>query len=183
MMLQSNRMASVIAMEEGVSAATDITGFGLAGHLLEMCQQSEVSVELNVDSLPLIFGAARQILNGIQSSLYDENRAAVQDFLVIGDDRICDNTQHGAQNNSVNVDATLLNSPLLQLSAMYDPQTSGGLLLGVDTEQADRVLARLVAAGYRDAAIIGHVADRSVERFGEGSTTVRIDPTANCRPH
>ena len=183
MMLQSNRMASVIAMEEGVSAATDITGFGLAGHLLEMCQQSEVSVELNIDSLPLIFGAARQILNGIQSSLYDENRAAVQDFLVIGDDRICDNTQQGAQDNSANVHANLLSSPLPQLSAMYDPQTSGGLLLGVDTEQADRVLARLVAAGYRDAAIIGHVADRSGERFGEGSTTVRIDSTAHCRQH
>lgn len=182
MMLQSNQLAGVIALEAGVAAATDITGFGLAGHLLEMCQQSEVSVDLYVDSLPLIFGAAAQILNGIQTSLYDENRAAVQDFIVIGE-RLRDRSMpRGVQNGSANEHTTLLNSPLLQLSAMYDPQTSGGLLMGVDADRADHVMTRLAAAGYRDAAIIGLVTCRSGERCDDGLTTVRINTVTVDRP-
>ena len=183
MMLQSNQLACIIAIEAGVAAATDITGFGLAGHLLEMCQQSEVSVDLYVDSLPLIFGAARQILNGVQSSLYDENKSAVQDFVVIGERlhgrSTPDNLQAGSGNDD---DANFPNSPLPQLSAMYDPQTSGGLLLGVDEERADQVMAGLAAAGYRDAAIIGRVTSGSGERFDDGRTTVRINKVTVDRP-
>jgi len=177
MMLQSNQLASIIAIEGGVTAATDITGFGLAGHLLEMCQQSEVSVDLYVDSLPLIYGAARQILNGIQSSLHDENRSAVQDFVVIGEHLQDRSTALSVRNDSAKEQSALLNSPLLQLSAMYDPQTSGGLLMGVDAERADHVMAKLAAAGYLDAAIIGRVSERSGQQFDDGLTVVRINVT------
>ena len=182
MMLQSNQLASIIAIEAGVAAATDITGFGLAGHLLEMCQQSQVSVDLYVDSLPLICGAARQILNGIQSSLFDENRAAVQDFILNGEHLQGQITLRDLQDSSTHEHATLLNSPLLQLSAMYDPQTSGGMLMGVDAGRADHVIARLAAAGYREAAIIGSVTDRREGRLDDELTTVRINTVMIGRP-
>lgn len=150
MMLQSSQRASMIASKADVSAATDVTGFGLAGHLLEMCQQSSVSVDLHVDALRLIEGTADLIQKGIQSSLYDENKAAVQDFLGIA--------EYPPQRDL----------PLLKLEAIYDPQTSGGLLLGVDSDKADNVVSKLIAAGYVNAAIIGCVTERC--------TTVTINP-------
>ena len=137
MMLQSNQRAGEIASESGVTAATDITGFGLAGHLLEMCQQSGVTVELNVASVPLIKGAAELIQAGVRSSLHVENAANVQDWMSCSDGP-------GAPEC---------------FAAICDPQTSGGLLLGVDADRADEVLMKLATAGYRDAAIIGRVTD------------------------
>ena len=177
MMLQSNQLASQIARTADITAATDVTGFGLVGHLLEMCQQSEVTVELNVGALPLISGAARQILNGIRSSLYDENMAAVQDFVVIDERLKVQDSPRESQVDSVE----LLASPLRQLDVIYDPQTSGGLLLGVDAERAENVLARLAAAGYVDAAIIGCVTDCSSGPSDGGSTIVRIRTITSCR--
>ena len=141
-MLQSNQRPGEIAMEAGCVAATDVTGFGLAGHLLEMCKQSGVSVEINVATVPLISGAARLILNGVQSSLYNENVASVEDFLM-------------PDNNSV----TPPDAARAQIAALYDPQTSGGLLLGVDFEKAALLISRLISAGSLDAAIIGTVTD------------------------
>lgn len=182
MMLHSNQLASAIAIEEGVAAATDITGFGLSGHLLEMCQQSAVSVVLNVDSLPLIHGAARQILDGIRSSLYDENEAAVRDFMVTSVCLKSEEQQQGSSGDIANGDAALLRLRFPKLQAMHDPQTSGGLLMGVDELRVDQIMSRLVAAGYRDAAIIGRVSDGNRECFDEGHTTVRINPIAKCHP-
>lgn len=182
MMLQSNQQAGIIAIEGGVAAATDITGFGLAGHLLEMCQQSEVSVDLYVDSLPLIPGAARQIQNGIQSSLYDENQAAVQDFVCIGEHLQGRSTPRDLYRGSLDDHVAALNSPLLKLSAIYDPQTSGGLLMGVDAERADHVMAKLAAAGYLDAAIIGRVTERNGTRFGDRLSAVSINAVTAARP-
>ena len=171
MMLQTNQQASLIAIEAGISAATDITGFGLAGHLLEMCQQTEVSVDLDLNSLPTIPGALQQISRGIQSSLYDENRDAVQSYFVIDED-----LQGRSTPLDLRVDAAIsLSSPRLKLSAMYDPQTSGGLLMGVDAARADHVMARLTAAGYRDATIIGRVTHRTGSGYNDAPTVIRIN--------
>ena len=148
MMLNSNQRASAIASSAGVTAATDITGFGLAGHLLEMCQQSGVSVELNAGDIPFIQGASVQIANGIRSSLHDENKAAVEDFVI----------------NST--PANEYSKTFSQMQAIYDPQTSGGLLLSIEIAAAKRTVSDLVAAGYPEAAIIGCVTDLS--------TTVKI---------
>ncbi len=148
MMLNSNQRASAIASEAGVSAATDVTGFGLAGHLTEMCQQSGVSVKLNLRDIPLLPGTSVLIADGIRSSLHDENMAAVEDFLI----------------NCTAVDQQ--NDVFLRMQAIFDPQTSGGLLLGVENLAANQVVLELIAAGYPDAAIIGSVTDYS--------TTVKI---------
>ena len=82
------------------------------------------------------------ILNGVQSSLYNENVASVEDFLM-------------PDNNSV----TPPDAARAQIAALYDPQTSGGLLLGVDFEKAALLISRLISAGSLDAAIIGTVTD------------------------
>jgi len=148
MMLNSNQRASAIASEAGVAAATDVTGFGLAGHLLEMCQQSGVSVELMLSDIPLLPSASVLMTNGIRSSLYDENKAAVEDFII--------------SNMAVNQQS----ETFAQMQAIYDPQTSGGLLISVEQAAASRVVSNLVVAGYPDAAIIGCVT--------ELSTTVKI---------
>ncbi|HQZ63948.1 MAG TPA: selenide, water dikinase SelD [Planctomycetaceae bacterium] len=141
-MLQSNQLACELAMETGVKAATDVTGFGLAGHLLEMCQQSHVSVELNVATLPLISGAIPLVIGGVQSSLFSENAASVANFL----------TETGN---------TVASQELVRarIATLYDPQTSGGLLVGVDPENAESLVKQLITAGYTEAAIIGSVTE------------------------
>jgi len=148
MMLNSNQRASAIASEAGIAAATDVTGFGLAGHLVEMCQQSGVSVELKLSDIPLMQCVSVLISKGIRSSLYDENKAAVEDFVIS------------------NMPANQQSETFLQMQAIYDPQTSGGLLLSAEKAAANRVVSDLVAAGYSEAAIIGCVT--------ELSTTVKI---------
>jgi len=157
MMLQSNRLAGEIASESGVTAATDVTGFGLAGHLLEMCQQSGVTAELNVASVPLIKGAAELIQAGVRSSLHAENAANVQDWM-------SDPDGPGAPES---------------FAAICDPQTSGGLLLGVDADRADEVLMKLATAGYRDAAIIGRVMDVTDANTSAARITVKIASIAS----
>lgn len=161
MMLHSNQRASEIACVHGVSAGTDVTGFGLAGHLLEMCQQSGVSVELQLAALPLLDGASQLIDAGIRSSLFEENQAAVQGFLVAADGaQINDLQQQQICDPDSNPEA-LQASVRPKYEALFDPQTSGGLLLGVDSVVAERIIGDFAAAGYRDAAIVGRVLDSS----------------------
>ncbi len=145
-MLQSNQMACELAMETGVKAATDVTGFGLAGHLLEMCQQSHVSAELTVATVPLISGVMQLVLAGVQSSLFSENAASVADFL----------TENGNAVASREIDRA-------RIAILSDPQTSGGLLLGVDPQNAESLVKHLIAAGYFEAAIIGRVTESTDE--------------------
>lgn len=109
------------------TAMTDITGFGLAGHLMEILQASRVAATLNSANLPLLPGAMLLALAGHASSLAPANRAAVSGRI--------DGADH----------------PLL-----YDPQTAGGLLASVPASQADQLLAQLLATG-ETAAIIGTI--------------------------
>lgn len=132
-MLISNQAASRIARNYGVTGATDVTGFGLAGHLLEMLDASGCSAELSLGSILLIDGAAELFDEGFRSSLDPENRAAesaIQD---------CAGRDTAAWH------------------ALFDPQTSGGLLLAVDAAFEMDALRELRAAGDSTAAAIGTV--------------------------
>jgi len=137
-MVRSNGPAAAILRDHGVHAATDVTGFGLIGHLVEMVRASGVDVTIAVGHVPLLEGARETIGLGIFSSLQPQNvrlRRAIRDLETVG--------LH----------------PLYPL--LFDPQTAGGLLGAVPFEQAERCVAALRAAGYRDAAIIGLVTERS----------------------
>lgn len=134
-MLQSNRQAAECLRAHGVRACTDVTGFGLIGHLLEMTRPSGVDVTLDLNALPVLDGAADTLKLGIFSSLAPENvrlRRAIR-----------------------NLDAAAAH-PLYPL--LFDPQTSGGLLGAVAKDRASACLAALHSAGYRQAAIVGDVA-------------------------
>ena len=134
-MLQSAASASAIFAAHGATACTDVTGFGLLGHLLEMLRASSVDARLDPENIPALDGALDLIAAGVASSLHAGNQSA---FAVLADaDR---------------------NSPLAAL--LIDPQTAGGLLAGVPAERASSCLAELCAAGCH-AAEIGVVDPRN----------------------
>jgi selenide, water dikinase len=137
-MVQSNRNAAEILRRYGVHAATDVTGFGLLGHLIEMVRASEVDVTLAIERVPLLEGARETVALGIFSSLQPQNvrlRRAIRELAAA--------TRH----------------PLYPL--LFDPQTSGGLLAAVPLAQAEDCVAALRAGGYAGADLIGFVAARS----------------------
>jgi selenide, water dikinase len=135
MMLQSNFAAANIFRQAGATACTDVTGFGLFGHLREMVKASQVAVELDLGALPMLAGARETTQRGIVSSLYTQNQQASQSAIV----NFTEVTQHA-------------DFPLL-----FDPQTSGGLLASVPIGQSPQCLAQLHAAGYTQSCAIGVV--------------------------
>ncbi|MCA9267900.1 MAG: selenide, water dikinase SelD [Planctomycetales bacterium] len=123
-MLQSNSAAAQAADELQLAAATDVTGFGLAGHLLEMLRASGMAARIALGRVPLLPGAAEVIAAGIESTLAPANEAAACEIDAASD---------------------VKNLPVYR--ALFDPQTCGGMLLGVPAAQADAALARLTALG------------------------------------
>ncbi|MCB1792377.1 MAG: selenide, water dikinase SelD [Gammaproteobacteria bacterium] len=133
-MQASNRVAMQCLHQHAVSACTDVTGFGLVGHLLEMLTRSGTGAVVDIASVPLLDGALDTVAAGILSTMQPQNlrlRRAVQ------------------------ASAAALAHPAHAL--MFDPQTAGGLLAGVPGERADACLQALRASGYPQAAIIGRV--------------------------
>jgi len=138
-MLQSNATAVRIGRQWPIRAATDITGFGLAGHLLEMLHASRCSGRLQLDAVPLLPGFRELARLGVLSSLDPANRARARPAL-----------QH---------------APALEAHpawpALFDPQTSGGLLLACPSAAARPLLHALHSAGLPHAACVGAVIDSS----------------------
>ncbi len=140
----SNRAAARIVRDHQARACTDVTGFGLAGHLLEMLDldAGRLGAELYLDCIPELAGALAVIQNGVTSSLHSANAIALAAF---------------------DIDGALAGSARLQLLA--DPQTSGGLLAAVPPQQAAQCVAALQAAGYTQAAVIGRLV-KGANRIG-----------------
>ena len=137
-MIASNQRASAILQAHGAHAATDVTGFGLLGHLVEMVRSSSVDAAIDLMSVPLLDGVRETMEMGIFSSLQPQNvrlRRAIRNIEEAG--------RH----------------PLYP--ALFDPQTAGGLLAAVPANKADGCIAALRAAGYPTATTIGIVAPRS----------------------
>ncbi len=130
-MEQSNMQAAAILRANGATAMTDVTGFGLVGHLAEMIRQSSVQVRLSHRAVPQIAGVADVTRQGIKSSLHPNNAQTLADF-EIGEG---------------------LNEE--DLVALVDPQTSGGLLASVPVDQVSASLEAIKQAGYHQASSIG----------------------------
>lgn len=154
-MLQSNAEAARILAEAGIPAVTDVTGFGLAGHLVEMLEASGTGAELEIDRIPLYAGTADCVSAGVESTLAPSNREHLQKRWQVEpgpgtadavDPGAADEVEHGVSDGR---DAIL-----------FDPQTSGGLLAGVPVSGIDKIVAKLREAGYAQAACIGRVTDR-----------------------
>jgi selenide, water dikinase len=130
-MLRSAGAASAIFATQRASACTDVTGFGLLGHLLEMLSASGVDARLDPDAIPALDGALDIIAAGVTSSMHLGNLSALGSL----------------------ADADPA-SPLAAL--LIDPQTAGGLLAGLAPRRVEACLGQLRDAGYR-AAVIGVV--------------------------
>ena len=133
-MVQSNRLGARCLIEHGATACTDLTGFGLLGHLVEMTRASGVDAEIELSALPVLEGAEETVAAGILSSLQPANvrlRRALRN------------------------QEAMVNHPRYAL--VFDPQTAGGLLAGVPAARADACVAALHALGYASAAAIGRV--------------------------
>ncbi len=105
-------------------AMTDVTGFGLAGHLLGICEASGLAAQLDLAAVPLMQGAATLSARGIRSSLFEDNRALAPE---------------------------LPDRPDVDL--LFDPQTAGGLLAALAPDEAEDKLQDLRAAGFEAARI------------------------------
>lgn len=134
-MLQSNAPAIQILRNHQTTACTDVTGFGLLGHLGEMVQASGTSVELNLQALPLLAGATKTLAQGIFSSMDRQNAKA----------------QHWVNNWAEGI----LGLSPAQQRILFDPQTSGGLLVALPQSQAESCIAALKIQGYSRCTIIG----------------------------
>ncbi|MCB9797329.1 MAG: selenide, water dikinase SelD [Alphaproteobacteria bacterium] len=133
-MLRGNGPAAQVAGALGVTGVTDVTGFGLAGHLGEMLRGAGLSATVALAAVPALPGAERLIRAGERSTFHDQNREALK---------------------ALYAPERLATEPKLEL--LFDPQTAGGLLLGVPAERAEALVAALREAGEADAAVIGEV--------------------------
>ncbi|MBK9520772.1 MAG: selenide, water dikinase SelD [Rhodocyclaceae bacterium] len=133
-MVQSNRLAARCLQRHGATACTDLTGFGLLGHLIEMTRPSIVDAEITLSALPLLDGAEECVAAGIVSSLQPANvrlRRALRN------------------------QEAFVNHPRYAL--LFDPQTAGGLLASVPSENVDACVTELRSLGYSHTAIIGRI--------------------------
>lgn len=135
-----NCVASETMREYGATACTDITGFGLLGHALEMAEASDVAIEIDVEAVPKLPG-----LLGLAEKYLTGGGMANRDFVI----------------EKLAVQGTL--KPETEM-LMYDPQTSGGLLISLPHDQANGFLEEIRAAGVHSACIIGHVLEFSDKR-------------------
>ncbi len=144
-MLQANGAAAELALAHHASACTDITGFGLLGHLLEMLAGVR-DARLELAQLPLLEGAVEQIRAGIVSTGHAANVRSAGRFL-----------------------QALPSADEARVQMLFDPQTSGGLLIALPAERAPGLCDALHQAGYVQACVVGEVTALAAARTGSVS--------------
>ncbi|MEM9538759.1 MAG: selenide, water dikinase SelD [Cyanobacteria bacterium P01_E01_bin.42] len=136
-MLLANQTAARVFKNCGATACTDVTGFGLAGHLLEMVGEAPIAVELDMEAIPVLDGAIATLQKEIFSSLHPQNLQASE---------------------SIANKEQFQSLPLYSL--LFDPQTSGGLLASIPADRLDSCLQQLQTAGYSQSVCIGQAIER-----------------------
>jgi len=129
-----NKVGSWLGKQRGVHAMTDITGFGLAGHLLEMAKGARVRMRIQASAVPVMEEAWSLVVEGVVPTAAYRNMNGYADSLSFDDEW--------------NIDHQLV---------FTDPQTNGGLLISVAADQADKILAGLRERGCHKVAVIGEV--------------------------
>ncbi len=135
-MARSNLLASEILNENKATSMTDITGFGLVGHLSEMLDATPMGAKICLDKLPVYEGAVHLATKGIESTLKPEN-------LLI---------KHSASPHT---------KEKPKYSLCFDPQTSGGMLATLEKSKTSHIIQRLRDVGYQEAEIIGEISDNT----------------------
>ncbi len=142
-----NRIPAEVMIEYGVITATDVTGFGLLGHLSEMVIQSGVRAELYANQIPVFGGALAYLEQGMISGAIERNREYASVYVT---------AEEGV--------------PEACLNMMYDPQTSGGLLICIPEAQAEQLVATLKERGITHAEVIGTITEE-----GTPGISIRYD--------
>ncbi len=167
-MVALNDRAAALMLECGARACTDVTGFGLLGHLGAMAAASGVDVEITWDDLPVLPGVVQCLADGIASGAVERNRESSGGCLM-ADDGV---------------------TPAM-LDLCFDPQTSGGLLIAAPEAAAGTVLRQLHDAGIRAAAVIGRVVSTGAgrvhvrtnsRRHAEGDSPIFVDTKIRTVP-
>ncbi len=133
-MRQPSAVAAKTLFDHGATSCTDVTGFGLLGHLVEMCKGSNAAAVLDMDAVPILPGALECVESGITSSLQPANVRL---------------------SRAVANPSTVSGAPKYPL--LFDPQTAGGMLASVPSENASAAVDALRAARYPHTTIIGEV--------------------------
>ena len=128
-----NRIGAELARDSNVHAITDVTGFGLLGHGLEMARGSALTLTIRAASVPLMPDAVELVKKGCVTGASHRNWSSYGHEVALPDDY-----------------------QEWQRHLLTDPQTSGGLLVAVAPDAAHSVLQTIIAAGYPFASIIGH---------------------------
>lgn len=129
-----NRRAFEIMEGFEIHGATDITGFGLAGHCFEMARASNVTLEIDLDSIPVMREAIEMYRKGVNTGVNQYNRELVK--------------------NNISFEKEL---PAEQQEIIYDPQTSGGLLVSLPESQGETLQKALQEGGVKWASLVGKV--------------------------
>jgi selenide,water dikinase len=154
-MASLNRTAAELIVRFDVHACTDVTGFGLMGHLSEMARASGVDVELVWDDVPVFPGVLECVAQGMLPGAAERNRESSSGCVRAADD----------------VHPTMLD-------LLFDPQTSGGLLIAVPAAEAQALLAALGTAGISSASVVGKVLARGTGQVMVRTTGARRLPVA-----
>ena len=132
---QLNTPGSTLGCLAGVHAMTDVTGFGLLGHLLEVCKASDVAAQLDYAALPILPNALDYAARGCVTGASARNWAAYGKSVQLDPERFGD----------------------AERALLTDPQTSGGLLVACAPEVVTEVLSLFLQQGFERAAVIGQV--------------------------
>jgi len=132
-----NDKASELMQEVGVHACTDVTGFGLIGHSVQLAQNSQVGLNINIASIPFFPEASEFAKWGVCPGGLGRNREFYSTAVSISDE-----------------------VPTHMQDVLFDPQTSGGLLICLAPDKAELLLGQLRATGIEDTAIIGKVVSK-----------------------
>lgn len=136
-----NRVGTELAVDPAVHAMTDVTGFGLLGHGLELARGAGVALTITADAVPLLPAAAALAREGFVTGASHRNWSAFSEAVALP-----------------------AGFPDWRQHLLTDPQTSGGLLVACAADRAEAILSRIREAGFAQAAIVGRVGDAGVGR-------------------
>jgi len=123
-------------VEMHAGACTDVTGYGLAGHLVEMARKSGVDVDISLSAVPRYNGVEACLVGGVMPGAVERNQAYARQW-------IAEESCH----------------PFLPV--VFDPQTSGGLLVALSPDRAERYVEAMRGRGHARVAVIGRVSARA----------------------
>ena len=145
-MLSSNAKAAQLAMELGASTMTDVTGFGVVGHLLEMLCPARLAAELWLHEIPILEGAVEMLESGVESTLAPDNRLA-----------------------EPKIDASELVRRQPSYGILFDPQTSGGLMIAAAKDVAHKLVEQMSRQQEFEIRVIGQV-----QPHEDGRASIRV---------